>query len=70
MSENEAAQARFCREHSVPVFAPAGGFCYRCGRNIYADVVRRRGVSRGISVEKAGRELITGCPHCAATFVD
>ena len=61
-------------------FAPASGFCYNCHEQIYADVeVSRRNwktgemekvVSHGISVERAGRELTTGCPHCHHSFVD
>lgn len=72
MAENEAceAQARYCRDNGLPLFAPSGGFCFRCGRDIYANVRRGRGVSRGIGADEAGRRLITGCPHCYATFVD
>lgn len=61
-------------------FAPASGFCYNCHKQIYADVevsIRNwktgemeKVVSHGISVERAGRELATGCPHCHRSFVD
>lgn len=58
--------------------------CHRCNQNIYAEtghpVAERlpRGKVRldyskdvpGIDVEKAGRELICGCPFCHASFDD
>lgn len=58
--------------------------CFRCDQNIYAEyghpVAERlkRGRVRlawdvkipGISVEKAGKELICGCPFCCASFDD
>lgn len=43
-------------------FAPRSGYCYSCGKNIYEE--------GGISVEKAGKELITGCPFCHRSYVD
>lgn len=61
-------------------FAPKNGICYNCHKQIYSDVeVKRRNwntgeienvVSCGISVERAGNELTTGCPHCHISFVD
>lgn len=61
-------------------FAPDNGICYNCHRQIYPDVeVLRRNyrtgkiekvISHGISVERAGNELTTGCPHCHISFVD
>ena len=61
-------------------FAPKDGICYNCHKQIYADIeVQRRNwqtgkfektVSHGISVEKAGKVLTTGCPHCHRSFVD
>ncbi len=53
-------QEKFCRERSLPRFAPHDGVCFRCGNNIY----------RLISPEEAGRRLVTRCPFCSATFVD
>ncbi len=58
--------------------------CSRCKQNIYAEkghpVAERlpRGRVRldysmdirGIDVEKAGKELITGCPFCGRSFDD
>lgn len=58
--------------------------CYRCGQDIYSEVGHPvaerlpRGRVRlnldekrnGISVEKAGKELICGCPFCCASFDD
>lgn len=61
-------------------FAPKDGICYSCHKQIYADIEEQRinwqtgkfekSMSRGISVEKAGKELTTGCPHCHRSFVD
>lgn len=50
-------------------FAPANGICYRCKRNIYSEV-NHGNYSTGISVERATNELITGCPHCNASYCD
>ena len=58
--------------------------CYRCNQNIFAEkghpVAARlpRGKVRldydnyrpGISVEDAGKRLITGCPFCFASYCD
>lgn len=58
--------------------------CHRCNQNIYAEkghpVAERlpRGKVRldytinvpGISVERAGKELICGCPFCYRSFDD
>lgn len=62
------AQIKYCREHNYPHFAPAGR-CWRCGNNIY-EQHEKNGHVCGISVERAGRELITGCPHCCWSFCD
>lgn len=66
------AQKRYCDERKCPYFAPPNGWCSRCGRNIFEPYTYRREplVTIGISVEEAGSKLITGCPHCGATFVD
>ena len=58
--------------------------CYRCRQNIYSEkghpVAERLRHGRvrldltkdvqGISVEKASKELICGCPFCNASFDD
>lgn len=58
--------------------------CFRCNQNIFAErghpIARKLprgrfvldyGVSRpGITVEEAGKELITGCPFCNWSFCD
>lgn len=64
-------QAIYCRDHGYPQFAPKSGSCYRCGQNIYMEGKQRNGKpSKGISVERAGKELITGCPHCNWSFCE
>ncbi len=78
------AQTRYARDKNYPLFAPTDGRCYRCYRNIFRQVGwtgfdKRAEVSpdspkavcvTGISVERAGRELIIGCPHCNYSFCD
>lgn len=61
-AEAAEAQAKYCEKNEVPMFAPNNGRCVCCGRNIY-DV-------GGISVETAGKKMITGCPFCDASFCD
>lgn len=68
-STAQAAQAQwtYCGEHKLPCFAIA--LCPHCGRNIYQEY-ERDGHKTGISVEQAGSDLITGCPHCHYSFVE
>ena len=56
------SQKEYCKRYGFMLFAPESGCCYKCGQNIYAE--------KGISVDLAGKHLITGCPHCNASFVD
>ena len=63
-------QRRYCEDQECPMFAPSDGLCYRCGRNIYLPTNARNGVVFGITVDKAGSTLITGCPHCNYSFVE
>lgn len=76
-TEAHLAQVKHCEERKLPHFAPVGN-CWRCGKNIYElketefktwdgrTIIRQT----GISVEQAGSELITGCPHCNRSFCD
>lgn len=66
----EIAQKRYCREKKLPAFFPAGGKCWVCRKNIFYPYKRADGTVTGISVEEARERLITGCPHCCASFVD
>lgn len=69
------AQSKFCREHGVPHMAPKSGRCWCCEQNIYLPGRQAFGKyctdrdSSGISVERAGREHIAGCPHCNWSFL-
>ena len=54
------AQHEYCEENELPEFAPRYGWCSRCGHNIY----------KLITVEEAGKQLITGCPICGYSFCD
>lgn len=69
--EAVAAQRKYCIKHGIPNFAPAlDGKCYQCNRDIYRQITHGNGYTTGISVEKAGSTLVTGCPHCNYSFVD
>lgn len=72
VSEACKAQARYCEEHEEPHFAPAGGSCWRCSENIYLPISygKSNEYTAGITVERAGKELITGCPHCNYSFCE
>ena len=65
-----AAQAAYCDEIKAPHFAPPDGHCYLCGANIYRAPDPERGISGGITVERAGERLVTGCPFCHYSFVE
>lgn len=64
------AQIAYCEHEEVPMFAPSNGQCFRCGRNIYLPTNGQSGRICGITVEQAGKTLITGCPHCCYSFVE
>jgi hypothetical protein len=64
-----AAQLEYCKTTASPHFAPYTGKCYRCQRDIYEQI--DHGIYKtGKSVESAGSSLITGCPHCSASYCD
>lgn len=63
------AQKRYCEEKGYPHFAPRSGVCWNCRRQIYEAVNNKYGET-GITTEKAGRELVTGCPHCNRSYCD
>lgn len=65
-NENAAeAQRRYCRERKIPVFAPRGGICFRCGRSIYKTDAEPNGYDALYAADK----LVTSCPHCHASFL-
>lgn len=55
-----AAQKKLQEDKGHPAFAPHDGICWSCKRQIYTK----------ISLDRAGKELITGCPHCARSYCD
>jgi len=71
-----AAQKKFIKENGGPYFAPRGGVCWKCKRNIYEPFTRtvidpfgkEKEITTGISVEEAGSRLVTGCPHCHRSY--
>ena len=67
------AQMEYCAKKGYPHFAPTRGVCWSCGRNIYAACKHKYGDREfvtGITTEKAGSELVTGCPHCNRSYCD
>lgn len=69
------AQAKLCSEKGYPHFAPRNGVCWKCNRQIYQSAKMKSfsGIEiekPGISVERASRELITGCPHCNWSYCE
>lgn len=60
--EAALAQEKYCDRHGFLQFAPSDGRCWKCSENIYND--------KGYSVDLAGSHVITGCPHCNASFCD
>ncbi len=76
ISEAIKAQKMYCEQKRLPHFAPYDGRCWNCRQNIYSPgkhvwAGRYDGrETEGISVEKAGSELITGCPHCHRSYCD
>lgn len=63
------AQSKLIKENGYPYFAPSDGQCYDCRRNIY-EQIDHGGHKTGISVESAGKSLVTGCPHCHHSYCD
>ena len=64
------AQKNYCKENGVPHFAPQDGFCYSCGKQIYADCEKNGFIDHGETLEYAKSRLITGCPHCNRSYCD
>ena len=65
----DESKKKLCEEKNYPHFAPHDGICYNCRRNIYQQIDHGN-YKTGISVERAGTSLITGCPHCSRTYCD
>lgn len=69
------AQKDYCKSSGAPHFAPRNGVCWKCNKNIYEQHEKQYAGNDkvfvfGISVEKAGSELVTGCPHCNRSYCD
>jgi len=77
------AQRKLCVKENYPDFAPSDGICWSCFFNIYQNYghstksftpIVEDGAEvdyvTGISLEKASKELITGCPHCHRSYCD
>lgn len=63
------AQVKYCEDNKAPHFAPTN-YCYACRRSIYTTYNINGRESKGITVERAGNGLITGCPHCHRSYCD
>jgi len=73
VAEAIAAQKAYCERTGAPHFAPSDGSCWSCHRQIYAGEWVETPYGKyhsGISVEKAGSSLVTGCPHCNRSYCD
>ena len=57
-SHKARAQAEYCRDNSLPHFAPGSGRCWSCGKQIYDR----------IDFSQAANSLITGCPFCHRSY--
>lgn len=69
INQSILAQKKYCEEKELPHFAPYTGRCWSCNQNIYTPI-ENSGRTTGINVEKAGKELVTGCPHCNRSYCD
>ena len=60
------AQNAYSKSIGAPCFIPSEGICWGhdCGKQIFGKKLPQ------ISLERAGSELITGCPHCFRTYCD
>lgn len=65
-----AAQIQYCKDKGAPMFAPSGGVCWKCRRNIYEPYKIDGEHESGYTVERASRILITGCPHCHISYCE
>lgn len=78
-------QKELCEKEGHPHFAPNTGICWNCNRNIYKPIGWKyeHGYRKevplnsgeleyvtGITVDKASKELVTGCPHCNRSYCD
>lgn len=74
VSRSIDSQERLCKERDLPLFAPHNGICYRCHEQIYEKKEsigwQGRKYTTGITTEKAGKSLVTGCPHCNYSFCE
>lgn len=82
VTESIKAQKKYSEEFKVPHFAPKSGICWSCNRNIYEPFAQERTLywedgkpvkktfTTGITTEKAGKHLVTGCPHCNRSYCD
>lgn len=76
--ESVKAQAEYCNETGAPLFAPKTGNCWNCNKNIYEELPKEyhqydgstKTIMRGISVNEAKTQLVTGCPHCNRSYCD
>lgn len=66
VSASIQAQKDYCEREGTPHFAPHSGNCWNCNKNIYEP--GNKGF--GITTERAGSELVTGCPHCFRSYCD
>lgn len=70
INECRKGQLELTKAKGYPHFAPMSGRCFKCNRDIYQAYMIGDWESKGINVERASKELITGCPHCNRSYCD
>jgi predicted kinase len=60
IAQSVRAQTQYCKIAGLPVMVPPEGMCPGCKRQIFSHFPTR---------DKAGSEMITGCPFCHWSFV-
>lgn len=60
--DGREAQRAYCHREGKPMFV-GDGWCPYCFSNVFLGM-------RGYSVEQAGSQLITRCPHCGFSFCE
>lgn len=66
------AQKHYCSKMGQPYYSPLNGMCPKCRQYIFQRVPikgSKLNTYTGISVQEAGKFLVTQCPHCNTDFI-
>jgi hypothetical protein len=66
-------QKEYQVKYNCPDFLPTNGKCWKCGKNVFDKIEQNYNghiFFTGIDVEKAEKQLFTGCPHCNKSYCD